>query len=374
MMHLIKNFGEFIEFFQDPVVPPSQSWLPVIFSLDANEEDTFYRFCKDNHLELIDTIDHQLDDLAKIKFPATGDEYKRRQFIAEQLGHPKTRSALGNWVYLPWQMKIVHVLEEYDYFDVITNRNQLKINRDEQNILKKKRVGVIGLSVGAEAAITVAQEHLCGEIVIADFDKLDLSNLNRLNARFDEIGIPKTIIAARRIVGINPYMSVKIFEEGVNDDNVDEFLDGLDLLIEECDDLTMKFKIRQIAKRKRLNIVFAADERGMLSIEPYQYCKDLPEFHGRVSKVPPPKDAFSNQKDFMLELTEWLGGWEAISERSKTSVENIGVSLCGYPQLASEARLAAAQVAYVSRRLLLGEKLTPFINHLDLEEFLWANS
>jgi heme-degrading monooxygenase HmoA len=72
----------------------------------------------------------------------------------------------------------------------------------------------------------------------------------------------------------------------------------------------------------------------------------------------------------MRALTVWLGGWDAISERSRLSLEQIGSTLRGYPQLASEARFAAGQIGHVARRLLLGERLAPFVGHLDLERWL----
>ena len=35
----------------------------------------------------------------------------------------------------------------------------------------------------------------------------------------------------------------------------------------------------------------------------------------------------------MKALTEWMGGWDNISERSRRSLERIGDTVCGYPQL-----------------------------------------
>ena len=72
----------------------------------------------------------------------------------------------------------------------------------------------------------------------------------------------------------------------------------------------------------------------------------------------------------MKDLTEWLGGWDNISERSRATVERIGETRCGYPQLASEARFAAGQIGHVARQLLLGEKLGPFMGNQDLQELL----
>lgn len=58
------------------------------------------------------------------------------------------------------------------------------------------------------------------------------------------------------------------------------------------------------------------------------------------------------------------------SERSRRSLEQIGDTLCGYPQLASEARFAAGQIGNVVRRLLLGERVAPFFGHLDLDDLV----
>jgi hypothetical protein len=73
---------------------------------------------------------------------------------------------------------------------------------------------------------------------------------------------------------------------------------------------------------------------------------------------------------FFKALTEWLGGWDNLSERSRRSLERVGDTLCGYPQLASEARYAAGQLGHVARRLLLGERVAPFVGNLDLAELL----
>jgi hypothetical protein len=280
------------------------------------------------------------------------------------------REAIGNWMYVPWEGRVVHLLDADAYFEVITNRNRDKITREEQLLLRSKRIGVIGLSVGGEAAVTVAQEHLCGAIVLADFDCLDLSNLNRLGASFVELGDNKARIVARRIARIDPYIDVTIFEDGVTSENVSTFMAGLDLLVEECDDLRMKWEIRRLARAHAIDIVFAGDERGFLSIEPHRSAPGLAEFHGRITAAPLPREAYADTLSFMRSLAEWLGGWDALSERSRRSLEQIGETICGYPQLAGEARYAAAQIAHVARRLLLGEKLSPFIGHLDLQAML----
>lgn len=348
--------------------PLEWSWCPILIRLRPGQLPRFEALARESHITVRDPIDRQLADLALIRFPAASDDARRARYLDDLLSEHGGPASYGCWVYFPWESKVVHALDREAYFDVITNRNQDKITRDEQLLLRRKRVAVIGLSVGGEAAVTVAQEHLCGAIVLADFDRLDLSNLNRLNAGCDDLGEKKALIVARRIAKVNPYLEVSIFAEGVSLENLDEFLEGVDLVIEECDDLQMKYEIRRRAKARGVNMVFAADERGFLSVEPFASSADLPPFHGRIETPPQPRSAFRTPLEFMKALTEWMGGWDAISERSRRSLERLGITLCGYPQLASEARFAAGQIGHVARRLLLAERLPPFLGHLDLAD------
>jgi len=366
------DMEEFMRAVASPVTPVGASWRPLIVALWSGEFPRFETFCSDHRIALVDTIDRQLTDLAVTRLPSATDSAKRHDYVEEIVAAQGGRASYGSWVYLPWELKIVHVLDREAYFDVITDRNRDKITRDEQQLLRTKRIGVIGLSVGGEAAVTVAQEHLCGAIVLADFDRLDLSNLNRLNAGCDDLGEKKATIVARRIAKVNPYLEVTLLDDGVTAANLGAFVDGVDLIIEECDDLPMKREIRLCARARGVDIVFAADERGFLSIEPYASYPQLRPFHGRIEDPQPPRAAFPTPLAFMKALTVWMGGWDQISERSRLSLARVGETLSGYPQLASEARYAAGQLGHVVRRLLLGERLPPFVGNLDLAHLVPA--
>ena len=80
-------------------------------------------------------------------------------------------------------------------------------------------------------------ERTCGHLRLADFDTADLSNLNRLRTGVANIGLNKTIIAAREIMEIDPFFDVQIFNEGITTDNIDDFFTKngkIDLLVEVC--------------------------------------------------------------------------------------------------------------------------------------------
>ncbi|MDQ3918702.1 MAG: ThiF family adenylyltransferase [Acidobacteriota bacterium] len=364
------DFDGFTPFVASPPEPPAESWRPALLKVKPCEAERFFAFCRERRIAVVDSIDRQLADLAAARLPSEGARSRRDSFIGEALAASGGRASCGTWVHFPWEAKVVHLLDADDYFEVITNRNQDKITRAEQRELRGKRVGVVGLSVGGEAAVAVAQEHLCGEIVLADFDRLDLSNLNRLHAGCDELGLRKTTVAARRIVKIDPYLKVTVFADGVTHANAGQFLDGLDLLIEECDDPRIKREVRLLAKERGVNVVYAADERGFFSVEPYRDFPDLRPFHGRAERPQPSRGDYPTPPAFFRALSEWIGGWDNLSERTRNSLARIGEELCGYPQLAGEARYAAGQVAYVARRLLLGERIPPYCGNLDLNDLL----
>ena len=142
------------------------------------------------------------------------------------------------------------------------------------------RVGVVGLSVGHAIAHLLAQEGLCGRLRLADFDDLELSNLNRVPATVFDLGLNKATVAARRIAELDPYLPVELFDRGITTESVDRFLDGVDVLVEECDSLDTKVLIRQVARARGIPVLMATGDRGTLDVERFdpspiaRFCTD----------------------------------------------------------------------------------------------------
>jgi hypothetical protein len=63
-----------------------------------------------------------------------------------------------------------------------------------------------------------------------------------------DLGVNKAVVAARRIGEIDPYLRVVTITEGITPENLGSFLDGLDLVIEECDSLDVKLLVREAAR------------------------------------------------------------------------------------------------------------------------------
>jgi hypothetical protein len=78
--------------------------------------------------------------------------------------------------------RLVHVLPEPLHRELRLDRNRYAITTDEQERLTGLCVAVAGLSVGRAVVSTMAHEGVGGELRLADFDVLELSNLNRVVA------------------------------------------------------------------------------------------------------------------------------------------------------------------------------------------------
>jgi tRNA A37 threonylcarbamoyladenosine dehydratase len=127
------------------------------------------------------------------------------------------------------------VLEPHAFRLLRLDRNRNLTTRDELVTLGRLRIGIVGLSVGHAIAHTLAAQGLCGELRLADFDQMELSNLNRVPATVFDLGVNKAVVCARRIAEPEHYLPVTVTPEGITAASVDGFLEALDIVIEECD-------------------------------------------------------------------------------------------------------------------------------------------
>lgn len=279
----------------------------------------------------------------------------------------------GAWVYYPWTRRFVHLLDEEEFAYVRTDRNRNKITKDEQAILGTKRVGVIGLSVGQSVSLALAMERGFGELRLADFDGLDLSNLNRLRSGVHHLGVNKAVIAAREIAEIDPYLRVTVFTEGITEGNLDAFFeDGgrLDLLVEECDSVAVKILARQKAKSLRIPVVMDTSDRGLIDVERFDLEPDRPILHGLVDHLDLSMAAKARTNEEKLPFVVPIIGLDTMSVRMKASMLEIESTVGTWPQLASAVMLGGALVAEIHRRIALGQFTSSGRWYVDPEEML----
>ncbi|WP_194777467.1 ThiF family adenylyltransferase [Pararhodonellum marinum] len=349
-------------------------YKPVIFSGNSEEEIETLNFLKsDPNTEVLDEIDLQLAELIKLDYPsvklsALEIRVKVNAFLDTHL--PGTFS---NWVYYPWRRQLVHILKECDFIKVRTARNKFKITQEEQDTLLTKKVGIIGLSVGQSVALSMAMERSFGELRIADFDTLELSNMNRVRTGLNNLGIPKTHIVAREIAEIDPYLKVTLFDEGVTLQNIHDFFlknGPLDLVIEECDTLPIKIAARLEAKKLGIPVLMDTSDKGRIDIERFDLDPELPIFHGELAGFGQETKLIEMVAHRYQEMMMAVINVKEISDRGKFSLSQMGKTINAWPQLGSAVVFGGGMCAHYARKILLNETTFSGRFYVDLNAYL----
>lgn len=327
----------------------------------------------DARVRVVETYQAQLDGLLRAQNP-------RRRWTARELAEARDRhlegrslEVAGVWVYYPWRRALVHLLDEPEFVELRTSRNRHKITREEQRFLSQRRVGVVGLSVGAHVATVLALERGCGELRLADFDVLELSNLNRLHEGVMSLGVKKTVLAARRIAELDPFLNVTCFHEGLSLENLDEFFRSggdLDLLVDECDDFAMKLACRERARQLEIPVVMEANDRATLDIERFDREPDRPILHGLLAGLDTKNVHRLSTNEEKVPYLLPMVGEATMSDKLRASLLEVGESIETWPQLASDVALGAGLVANVARRIALEQLKDSGRYFVDLEELV----
>ncbi len=303
----------------------------------------------------VDEIDIQVAELIKCLDPRKSfSETRIKQEVARILGEQP--EFYGVWVWYPWLGNVVHLLDHQNFMTVRTNRNRYKITLQEQTDLSKLKIGIAGLSVGSAVATTLALESSVGELRIADFDLIELSNLNRIMSGVQSIGIPKTVSLARRIAEIDPFLPVKCYHEGVTRENMQDFLLGngkLDFLVDECDSLDIKVLLRHHARDNGIPVVMHTSDRGMLDIERFDLEPGRLPFHGLVGELDPDQLSGLTTEEKIPYILPMIGA-EKISGRLKASLMEVDRTIFTWPQLAADVLNGGGIVTEAIRMISLG--------------------
>lgn len=357
----------------EPWIDRQDQALHLILDPKVNTDWTeIQKLHSESQVQIVDMIDAQVSDLIKISHPQrrlSNEEVERK---IEEFFNDVDRSRYGNWIYYPWKNTLVHLLPEAEFVQVRTSRNKYKYTEAEQELMATKRIGVVGLSVGQSVAVCLAMERTFGELRIADFDTLDLSNMNRIRTSVVNLGLRKTDIVVREIAEIDPYLKIKVFSDGLTEENMNAFFtDGgpLDLLIEECDSLPMKLLARLTAKSLRIPVLMDTSDRGMVDVERFDLEPTRPILHGYLADFGEESELLQKLEENRNQMMMAILDFDQLSERARNSIQEIGRSITTWPQLASSVVMGGAMCAYFAKRILCGQIIESGRVYVDLDGF-----
>ncbi len=101
--------------------------------------------------------------------------------------------------------------------------------------LRTSKVGIAGCGgLGSNIAVSLVRAGI-GELIIADFDRVELSNLNRQYYFLEDVGERKTGALKNILLRINPQVKLKTITEELTPENVPNLFSGVEVMIEAFD-------------------------------------------------------------------------------------------------------------------------------------------
>ena len=143
-----------------------------------------------------------------------------------------------------------------------------EVGEEGQQKLLNATVLLIGIGgLGSPSAMYLAAAGI-GHLIIADFDQVELSNLQRqVIHHTEDIGRDKVESAKAKMFAINPNIKITTLTN-LNEDNINEWVKRCDVVLDGTDNFDTRFKINQTCVAQHIPLVSAAVIRfeGQLSV------------------------------------------------------------------------------------------------------------
>lgn len=110
-----------------------------------------------------------------------------------------------------------------------------RCTREEVEKLSESRVAVAGLGgLGSNTAVFLVRAGI-GHLHLIDFDKVDITNLNRQHYFISHLGRYKTEALKEQLLQINPWLDIETSCEVVREENVLRLFQNEDIICEAFD-------------------------------------------------------------------------------------------------------------------------------------------
>jgi molybdopterin/thiamine biosynthesis adenylyltransferase len=277
---------------------------------------------------------------------------------------------------------------------VVSVASSSKLLADPQNSLswaeirslfENTTVAVAGCSVGSSVINSVIMDMRPKNIKIADKSVYKMENINRVRLSYYEMVRSqaqrssavdmslknKAKVMADQLYSIDPFLNVFVYDEGINSENIKEFLDGSEeelkasVVVEEVDDPRIKILVREEARKRGLAVVMVTDIGSAVQLDVLRYDKDknLPLSWGiedgtLKEKMEQVYEQAGNKKVFFEFVDALIGKDYRQGELNKIIEERVEIPTSTIiPQLGSTVAMAGAIAAESVARITLGYDL-----------------
>ena len=153
-----------------------------------------------------------------------------------------------------------------------------QIDIEGQQKIMDSTILIIGMGgLGSPTALYLAAAGV-GHLIIADFDQVELSKLQRqMIHQTKDIGDDKVNSAKNKLTELNPNIKITIANEIIHTGNLPELIKGVDIVLDGTDNFDSRFEINQICVEHQKPLVSAAVVRFEGQVSVFKgYEKDLP--------------------------------------------------------------------------------------------------
>jgi len=220
--------------------------------------------------------------------------------VLQQLGYTNVTSVSGGTA--QWMAEGLPMSEpenqDADFFERYSRHLRLpEVGEAGQRKLEEARVVVVGAGgLGSPAAFYLAAAGV-GTLVLADDDAVDRSNLQRQILHTDaRIGISKVQSAAQTLKALNPRTRIEGLTERVTSANVEDLLDGADVVIDGADNFPARYLLNDACVKLAKPLVYGAVHRfeGQVSVFDAGRQRGIAPCYRCLFPQPPPADAAPN--------------------------------------------------------------------------------
>jgi len=130
------------------------------------------------------------------------------------------------------------------------------IGEDNFNKIQNKNILLIGVGGVGSATLETLVRNGFINITIIDFDIVDITNINRqLITNSSNVGNKKIDEAIKRAKLINPLCNIKGLDIKLDEDNITNYINNYDYIIDACDTMSVKFKLIELSMSNNFKLI-----------------------------------------------------------------------------------------------------------------------
>jgi len=159
-------------------------------------------------------------------------------------------------------------LQAARFFMSKLNKEQFEamlIERHGESVFKKLKAATIGIAglggLGSNVAISLARIGI-GKLIIADFDIVEPSNLNRQQYFVEQLGTKKVEAITENLLKINPFVKIEGHSLKLTSENIPEIFKDCPIVAECFDKADQKQMLVETVLSKTKSIIVAVSGLG----------------------------------------------------------------------------------------------------------------